>query len=200
MGCPNPATSQWRAERPTSQSQSRANPLCWLSLPGSHRQLLPARRGSSRFEAKFLLYSYRAEQGCLIEPSQEEALKQCPFNASLPLVMIIHGWSVRALVWGEREGGRRACLAATSVCSLHAAGDGELPWGRKSCFPPSPGLEGPHLPRLVLKHGPLPLEGFTRRNMPAAPNDSLKGTAPPQQCHPHGIVAHILLLLRELLQ
>ncbi|XP_070619456.1 hepatic triacylglycerol lipase [Erythrolamprus reginae] len=62
---------------------------------GSHpERLLPPRRGSSRFEAKFLLYSNRAEQGCLIEPGQEGALQQCPFNASLPLVMLIHGWSV----------------------------------------------------------------------------------------------------------
>ncbi|XP_026537842.1 hepatic triacylglycerol lipase-like isoform X2 [Notechis scutatus] len=37
---------------------------------------------------------FTAEQGCLIEPHQEGALQQCPFNASLPLVMVIHGWSV----------------------------------------------------------------------------------------------------------
>ncbi|KAL7980297.1 hypothetical protein Chor_014626 [Crotalus horridus] len=71
----------------------------WHNLPpckgkeGS-RRLPPKRRGPPHFQAKFLLYSNRVEQGCLMEPGQEEALQQCPFNASVPLVMIIHGWSV----------------------------------------------------------------------------------------------------------
>lgn len=53
-----------------------------------------------------------------MEPGQEEALQRCPFNASVPLVMIIHGWSVRGSCLLGRE---RALLAATSVRSLHAA-------------------------------------------------------------------------------
>uniref|UniRef100_A0A8D0KP77 Hepatic triacylglycerol lipase n=1 Tax=Salvator merianae TaxID=96440 RepID=A0A8D0KP77_SALMN len=47
-----------------------------------------------RFHTKFLLYSNTAEEGCLIEFNQLATLEKCSFNASLPLVMIIHGWSL----------------------------------------------------------------------------------------------------------
>ncbi|XP_053220674.1 hepatic triacylglycerol lipase isoform X3 [Podarcis raffonei] len=58
-------------------------------------QLLPVRRTShSRSETKFLLYSNTIEEGCLIEFNQFDTLEKCRFNASLPLVMIVHGWSV----------------------------------------------------------------------------------------------------------
>ncbi|CAI5793127.1 hepatic triacylglycerol lipase [Podarcis lilfordi] len=58
-------------------------------------QLLPIQRTShSRSETKFLLYSNTIEEGCLIEFNQFDTLEKCRFNASLPLVMIVHGWSV----------------------------------------------------------------------------------------------------------
>ncbi|XP_061450984.1 hepatic triacylglycerol lipase isoform X2 [Rhineura floridana] len=52
------------------------------------------RTAHHHFQTKFLLYSNTAEEGCLIEFNQLVTLEKCRFNASLPLVMIVHGWSV----------------------------------------------------------------------------------------------------------
>ncbi|KAJ7311315.1 hypothetical protein JRQ81_006931 [Phrynocephalus forsythii] len=54
----------------------------------------------SRSETKFLLYSNTAEEGCLVEYRQQVTLEKCRFNASLPLVMIVHGWSVEGRLEG----------------------------------------------------------------------------------------------------
>lgn len=43
---------------------------------------------------KFRLYTDTAEGNCQIFVNQLETLDKCSFNASLPLVMIVHGWSV----------------------------------------------------------------------------------------------------------
>ncbi|KAH0619784.1 hypothetical protein JD844_014043, partial [Phrynosoma platyrhinos] len=72
-------------------------PRFWKPL-FSGQKLQPIWRkmdGRSHLETKFLLYSDRAEEGCLIEFQQLSSLESCRFNASLPLVMIVHGWSVR---------------------------------------------------------------------------------------------------------
>ncbi|XP_048337665.1 hepatic triacylglycerol lipase isoform X2 [Sphaerodactylus townsendi] len=59
-------------------------------------QLPPLRRKSDchSSETRFLLYSTTAQESCLIEFQQLPTLERCNFNASLPLVMIVHGWSV----------------------------------------------------------------------------------------------------------
>ncbi|XP_053129071.1 hepatic triacylglycerol lipase isoform X2 [Hemicordylus capensis] len=59
-------------------------------------QVQPMRRKTERHRStiKFLLYSDTAEGSCLIEFNQLTSLEQCQFNASFPLVMIVHGWSV----------------------------------------------------------------------------------------------------------
>ncbi|XP_062998414.1 hepatic triacylglycerol lipase [Elgaria multicarinata webbii] len=61
---------------------------------GPQLQSIQRKSEHQRFQTKFLLYSTTAEGGCLIEFNQRVTLETCRFNASLPLVMIIHGWSV----------------------------------------------------------------------------------------------------------
>nr|XP_020640512.1 hepatic triacylglycerol lipase [Pogona vitticeps] len=72
-----------------------------LGDPNSRKKkgppLQPVQRKTDRrshSETKFLLYSNTVEEGCLIESYQLATLEKCRFNASLPLVMIVHGWSV----------------------------------------------------------------------------------------------------------
>ncbi|XP_058521769.1 hepatic triacylglycerol lipase isoform X3 [Ochotona princeps] len=45
-------------------------------------------------KTKFLLFKDKANQGCQIQLHRPDTLQECGFNTSLPLVMIIHGWSV----------------------------------------------------------------------------------------------------------
>ncbi|XP_077174082.1 hepatic triacylglycerol lipase [Paroedura picta] len=60
-------------------------------LQMAHLQRKPGGRSS---DTRFLLYSNPAEESCLVEFQQPQTLQRCRFNASLPLVMIVHGWSV----------------------------------------------------------------------------------------------------------
>uniref|UniRef100_A0A8D2LU28 Hepatic triacylglycerol lipase n=1 Tax=Varanus komodoensis TaxID=61221 RepID=A0A8D2LU28_VARKO len=71
-------------------------PAAFISgmLPWGVGGRLDAAKGPLRTQTKFLLYSSTAEEGCLIEFDQMATLETCRFNASLPLVMIIHGWAV----------------------------------------------------------------------------------------------------------
>lgn len=45
-------------------------------------------------ETRFLLFKEETDKGCQIRLNHPDTLEQCGFNSSLPLVMIIHGWSV----------------------------------------------------------------------------------------------------------
>uniref|UniRef100_G3SSK6 Hepatic triacylglycerol lipase n=1 Tax=Loxodonta africana TaxID=9785 RepID=G3SSK6_LOXAF len=53
-------------------------------------------------KSRFLLFE-EADKGCQIRPYHPNTLQECGFNASRPLVMIIHGWSVdgvlEAWIW-----------------------------------------------------------------------------------------------------
>ncbi|XP_006894591.1 PREDICTED: hepatic triacylglycerol lipase [Elephantulus edwardii] len=64
-------------------------------------------RKSSRGEAnkilqetttRFLLFEEAADKDCQVLLHHPNTLQECGFNASLPLVMIIHGWSVDGLL------------------------------------------------------------------------------------------------------
>ncbi|XP_030044697.1 hepatic triacylglycerol lipase [Microcaecilia unicolor] len=48
----------------------------------------------------FRLYESTVEEHCRIALYQLETLEQCNFNTSLPLVMIIHGWSINGMLEG----------------------------------------------------------------------------------------------------
>ena len=61
---------------------------------GSQRQHPRTKKDQQNLETKFRLYTDATEEGCQIFLNQLETLDKCSFNASLPLVMIVHGWSV----------------------------------------------------------------------------------------------------------
>ncbi|XP_010212641.1 PREDICTED: hepatic triacylglycerol lipase [Tinamus guttatus] len=56
------------------------------------------RKDQQILKTKFRLYTDKTEDSCLILFNQLETLDQCSFNASLPLVMIVHGWSVDGIL------------------------------------------------------------------------------------------------------
>ncbi|XP_008704248.1 hepatic triacylglycerol lipase [Ursus maritimus] len=45
-------------------------------------------------KTRFLLFEDETDKGCQIRLNHPDTLQRCGFNSSLPLVMIIHGWSV----------------------------------------------------------------------------------------------------------
>ncbi|NP_001075501.1 hepatic triacylglycerol lipase precursor [Oryctolagus cuniculus] len=49
-------------------------------------------------ETRFLLFKDKANKGCQIRLHHADTLQECGFNSSLPLVMIVHGWSVDGLL------------------------------------------------------------------------------------------------------
>ncbi|KFQ45263.1 Hepatic triacylglycerol lipase, partial [Nestor notabilis] len=49
---------------------------------------------------KFRLYTDTTKEDCQISYNQLETLDKCSFNASLPLVIIVHGWSVDGILEG----------------------------------------------------------------------------------------------------
>ncbi|XP_054421335.1 hepatic triacylglycerol lipase [Pteronotus mesoamericanus] len=49
-------------------------------------------------ETRFLLFEKGSDKGCQIRLRRPETLQQCGFNTSLPLVMLIHGWSLDGLL------------------------------------------------------------------------------------------------------
>ncbi|XP_019389026.1 PREDICTED: hepatic triacylglycerol lipase isoform X2 [Crocodylus porosus] len=56
------------------------------------------KKEQQNLRTKFRLYTDPAEEGCLIAFNQIETLDRCNFNSSLPLVMIVHGWSVDGML------------------------------------------------------------------------------------------------------
>ncbi|XP_073159857.1 hepatic triacylglycerol lipase isoform X3 [Lepidochelys kempii] len=67
---------------------------------GSQHQHIRIKKNQHSSATKFRLYTDTTEEGCLILFDQLETLDKCSFNASLPLVMIVHGWSVDGMLEG----------------------------------------------------------------------------------------------------
>ncbi|XP_075016323.1 hepatic triacylglycerol lipase [Calonectris borealis] len=67
---------------------------------GSQSQHTRTKKDQQNLETKFRLYTDTTEEGCQIFFNQLETLDKCSFNASLPLVMIVHGWSVDGMLEG----------------------------------------------------------------------------------------------------
>lgn len=61
---------------------------------GSQSEHTTTKKDQQNLETKFRLYTDTAESSCQIFVNQLDTLDKCSFNASLPLVMIVHGWSV----------------------------------------------------------------------------------------------------------
>ncbi|XP_010303734.2 hepatic triacylglycerol lipase isoform X1 [Balearica regulorum gibbericeps] len=67
---------------------------------GSQSQQTRTKKDQQNLETKFRLYTDTTEGVCQIFLNQLETLEKCSFNASLPLVMIVHGWSVDGMLEG----------------------------------------------------------------------------------------------------
>uniref|UniRef100_A0A8B9IIM9 Hepatic triacylglycerol lipase n=1 Tax=Anser cygnoides TaxID=8845 RepID=A0A8B9IIM9_ANSCY len=65
---------------------------------GSQSEHTRTKKDQQSLETKFQLYTDTTEEGCQILFNQLETLDKCSFNASLPLVMIVHGWSVDGIL------------------------------------------------------------------------------------------------------
>ncbi|XP_058702531.1 hepatic triacylglycerol lipase [Poecile atricapillus] len=65
---------------------------------GSQSEHTTAKKYQQNLETKFRLYTDTAEGSCRLFVNQLETLDKCGFNASLPLVMIVHGWSVDGIL------------------------------------------------------------------------------------------------------
>ncbi|KAB1277824.1 Hepatic triacylglycerol lipase [Camelus dromedarius] len=89
-----------------SQSQQRWNrcqvkhhPQSYIPEPfGRGSQAVETNETSQETETRFLLFKDKTDKGCQIRLNHPDTLQQCAFNSSLPLVMIIHGWSVDGLL------------------------------------------------------------------------------------------------------
>ncbi|XP_075388425.1 hepatic triacylglycerol lipase [Tenrec ecaudatus] len=77
------------------------------SMLAHNNPIEPLRRSSRDVETKktpqemktkFLLFEEAPDKGCQIRLHRPDSLQDCGFNASLPLVLIIHGWSVDGLL------------------------------------------------------------------------------------------------------
>lgn len=61
---------------------------------GRRQRAAETKEASQETEIRFLLFQEETDKGCQIRLNHPDTLQQCGFNSSLPLVMIIHGWSV----------------------------------------------------------------------------------------------------------
>ncbi|XP_027737326.1 hepatic triacylglycerol lipase isoform X2 [Empidonax traillii] len=66
-----------------------------LGSPSEHTR---TKKHQKNLKTKFRLYTDATEGNCQIFFNQLETLEKCSFNASLPLVMIVHGWSVDGIL------------------------------------------------------------------------------------------------------
>ncbi|XP_011361727.1 hepatic triacylglycerol lipase isoform X2 [Pteropus vampyrus] len=61
--------------------------------PFGSSQAVETKKTFQDTKTRFLLFEGENDQGCQIRLHHPDTLQQCGFNSSLPLVMIIHGWS-----------------------------------------------------------------------------------------------------------
>ncbi|KAM5172648.1 LOW QUALITY PROTEIN: hepatic triacylglycerol lipase [Mantella aurantiaca] len=95
-------TKQTLAKKHCKCNSTLNNKFVWCS-PGYKAELRRAvqnKRNPSNVQTKFMLYNDVSDKKdmCQIVTLQPETLKKCAFNASLPLVIIIHGWSIDGIL------------------------------------------------------------------------------------------------------
>lgn len=71
---------------------------------GRRPQTVGTKKALQKTETRFLLFPDQSHQGCEIGPHRPGSLHQCGFNASQPLALIVHGWSVDGALesWVQR--------------------------------------------------------------------------------------------------
>ncbi|KAM5291678.1 hepatic triacylglycerol lipase [Ctenodactylus gundi] len=67
-------------------------------LLGRRPQAVATEKTSPETQTKFLLFPDESHIGCKLRVGHPDMLHTCGFNASRPLVLIIHGWSVDGLL------------------------------------------------------------------------------------------------------
>uniref|UniRef100_A0A287CZR5 triacylglycerol lipase n=1 Tax=Ictidomys tridecemlineatus TaxID=43179 RepID=A0A287CZR5_ICTTR len=65
-------------------------------LIGRRSRAVETKKSLQETETRFLLFKDETNKGCQIRLNHPDTLRECGFNSSLPLVVIIHGWSVTA--------------------------------------------------------------------------------------------------------
>uniref|UniRef100_A0A2K6FR85 Hepatic triacylglycerol lipase n=1 Tax=Propithecus coquereli TaxID=379532 RepID=A0A2K6FR85_PROCO len=60
---------------------------------GRRSQAVETNKTLQETKTRFLLFEDKTSKGCQIRLNRQDTLQECGFNASQPLVMIIHGWS-----------------------------------------------------------------------------------------------------------
>uniref|UniRef100_A0A8C9A7K0 Hepatic triacylglycerol lipase n=1 Tax=Prolemur simus TaxID=1328070 RepID=A0A8C9A7K0_PROSS len=61
--------------------------------PSGRSQAVETKKTLQETKTRFLLFEDKTSEGCQIQLNRPDTLQECGFNASQPLVMIIHGWS-----------------------------------------------------------------------------------------------------------
>ncbi|XP_066199335.1 hepatic triacylglycerol lipase [Saccopteryx leptura] len=69
-----------------------------LEPPGRRSRADERKKLLQETKTRFLLFEGETDEGCQIQLHHPDTLQKCGFNSSLPLVMIIHGWSVDGLL------------------------------------------------------------------------------------------------------
>ncbi|XP_004777344.1 hepatic triacylglycerol lipase [Mustela nigripes] len=87
-----------------------------LEPVGRRSRVVETKEALQETETRFLLFKEETDKGCQIRLNHPDTLEQCGFNSSLPLVMIIHGWSVDGFLenWiGQMVAALKSQLAQT---------------------------------------------------------------------------------------
>uniref|UniRef100_A0A8D2CSV9 Hepatic triacylglycerol lipase n=1 Tax=Sciurus vulgaris TaxID=55149 RepID=A0A8D2CSV9_SCIVU len=67
-------------------------------LIGRRSRAVETKKSLQETETRFLLFKDETNKRCQIRLNHPDTLRECGFNSSLPLVMIIHGWSVDGML------------------------------------------------------------------------------------------------------
>ncbi|XP_048649497.1 hepatic triacylglycerol lipase isoform X3 [Marmota marmota marmota] len=67
-------------------------------LIGRRSRAVETKKSLQETETRFLLFKDETNKGCQIWLNHPDTLWECGFNSSLPLVVIIHGWSVDGML------------------------------------------------------------------------------------------------------
>ncbi|XP_053450698.1 hepatic triacylglycerol lipase [Nycticebus coucang] len=91
---------------------------------GKRSQAVETKKTLQETKTRFLLFEDKASKGCQIQLNLPDTLQECGFNSSLPLVLIIHGWTVD----GKLENWIWQMVAALKSQPAHPVNVGLADW------------------------------------------------------------------------